>query len=364
MAERASLRVGILLSDGLSAQGGIGRVVSYLTRHLAAHRPDIATAVFRARYSTRAGLKHLTVPAALARFAAACRSLDVAHINIAPRGSTWRKMLFARVARLAGVPVLLHLHGSGYDEYYGTLSPTRQAAVRRFFGDADAVVVLSPFWRRFAEDTLGVPKTRITEIPNGVPEADPPVGSRPPAEEPHVLFLGVIGERKGIDVFLDALATLLLRGVPFRATVGGNGEVEAARGRAAELGLADRVAFIGWVDEARVDAELRRADLFVLPSRAENQPVAILEAMARSVPVVATRVGGIPEQLADGTAGLLVEAGDAEALAEAMAGLLRDAPRRTALGAAGRDRFTKHYALSACADRFAALYHRLADTAA
>jgi glycosyltransferase involved in cell wall biosynthesis len=356
---KGQVRVGVILSDGMTARGGIGRVVTYLVRQLQAHVPDVAPRVFRARYSTRAGLKHLTMPAALARFAAAAPGLHVIHINIAPRGSTWRKMAFARVARALGKPVLLHLHGSGYDDYYASRTPAQQAAIRRFFGGAEAVVVLSPYWHRFMTGTLGAPAERVHIIANGVPAADPPVAPRVVAATPTILFLGEVGERKGIDVFLRTLARLAGEGLPWRAVVGGNGAVEAAQAEAARLGIGDRIAFLGWVGEAEVDAQLRAADLYVLPSRAENQPVAILEAMARAVPVVASRVGGIPEQLADGAAGLLVEPGDPYMLADAIARLLADPELRARLGETGRERFAAHYALSACAERFAGLYRAL-----
>ena len=350
------VRVGIVLSDGLTSQGGIGRLTGYLVREFADRRTDIAVRVLPARLSTRGVLKHLTMPVALARFAVACRRLDVAHINVAPRGSTWRKMAFARVAAALGVPVLLHLHGSGYDQYYAGQGARRQAAIRRFFATAGAVVVLGPYWARFMAETLGVPAGRIHEIANGVPAAHPPVAPRATAAAPLIVFLGIVGERKGTDVLLAALAKLDAAGVAWRAVFGGNGEVDAAQAQAAALGLDGRVEFTGWVGEAEVDRLLRRADIFVLPSRAENQPVAILEAMARAVPVVSTDVGGIPGQVVDGETALLVRPGDAAALAAAIGRLIDDPGLRARMGAAGLARFESHFAVSVCADRFAALY--------
>ncbi|WP_293883612.1 glycosyltransferase family 4 protein [Sphingomonas sp.] len=353
-----AVRVAILLSDGLKAQGGIGRIMTYLTRALAAGHPEIKITTLRTRFAESGPMKHLTVPAALASFAVTLvrQHIQLVHINVAPRGSTWRKLLFEQLARRLGVPTVLHLHGSGYHEFYAGLSSRRQAAVRALFGRVRNVVVLGEFWQRFVIDVLGVAASRVVVIPNGVPAADPPV-VRLPAPVPAFLFLGIVGHRKGIDVFLGALAELRARGIGWSAVVAGNGEVAEARATSVALGLDDAVDFLGWVDEGRADTLLRAADIFVLPSRAENQPVSILEAMARATPVISTCVGAIAEQVVDGTTALLVDPGDVAALANAMAALAEDPARAVAMGVAGRARFEQHFSVEACAARFATLYH-------
>ncbi len=359
--------VGIILSDGLESKGGIGRIVGYLVTALAQRAPDIEPRVYRARWREHGIARHLTIPPALAAFAwdAARRRIRVAHINVAPRGSTTRKSLFAAVAQRLGVPVILHLHGSGYDDFFAAQSPARRARIARFFASAARVVALSDRWAGFVRDELGVPAARVVVIGNGVP-APPVADARPTADgtaPPHLLFVGLVGERKGVDVLLAALAQQAARGIAWRATIAGNGDIDAARAAATAYGIADRIAFPGWVDEDAVRALMRTADLFVLPSRAENQPIAILEAMAAALPVVATTVGAIPEQVVDGDTALLVPPANADRLAEALARLLPDAALRRRMGAAGRARFAAHFAIDGTADRFAALYRELAGAA-
>lgn len=352
-------RVAIVIPEGLSGRGGIVRVTAYLTRHIQAHIPDIKARVYRSRYSDQAVLKHLTAPLALAAFAVGCLAgrIDVAHINVAPRGSTWRKQFYQAVAKALGLRTVLHLHGSGYDQYYADLPAWRQAGVRAFFARADAVVALGDHWKRFMLTELRLPPAKVVEIPNGVPAALPAERARDAT--PAIAFLGEVGHRKGVDVLIDALARLKADGLAFTATIGGNGDLETARAQAERAGVIDRITFPGWVDEAGADKVLRAADLLVLPSRAENQPVAILEAMARGLPVVATRIGGIPQQVLDGETGLLVEPDDAAQLAQALAALILSPERRTAYGQAGLRRFEAHFSVAVCAERFAELYRSL-----
>lgn len=352
-------RVAIVIPESLSGRGGIVRVTAYLTRYIQAHIPDIETQVYRSRYSDNALLKHLTAPFALAAFAMKCATgrIDVAHLNVAPRGSTLRKQLYQTVAKSLGLRTILHLHGSGYDQFYADLPARRQTAVRAFFSRADAVVALGDHWKRFMLNELKLPPAKVVEIPNGVPAA-PPV-ARAPDATPVIAFLGEVGHRKGVDVLIDALARLKTDGLAFTATIAGNGDLDATRAHAERAKVIDRIAFPGWVDEAGADAVLRGADLLVLPSRAENQPVAILEAMARGLPVVATRIGGIPQQVLDGETGLLVEPDDAEQLAQALKSLILSPDRRVAYGKAGLERFEAQFSVAACAERFAELYRSL-----
>ena len=360
MTAATGIRVAILLSEGMDSRGGIGRVTAYFLRDLDRVASDIEVLPRASRLSDRPVIKHLSVPISLASFAFKLiwRRIDIVHINIAPRGSTWRKMIYAKTARLMGRRVLLHLHGSAYDEYFAGLDTPRRALVRRLFQRATRVVVLSDNWKQFAIGQLGVPTERVVEIANGVPRAEA-LAEKRTGEVPLIVTYGVLGRRKGTDVLLDALAELTRREVPWRAIIGGNGEVAEAIARAEELGIRQNIEFPGWVGEDVVDKGLREADIFVLPSRGENQPVSILEAMARATPVIATNVGGIPLQVDDRRTGLLVEPGDVAGLTDALQVLIADPARRAAYGAAALQRFEENFSSRACAERFADLYREV-----
>jgi len=356
-----SVKVLLVLPDGSEARGGIQRMALYLMREMASISPDIRIIEQRSRDARWGKLKHITT--GLLIFQIIFRLIfirpDIVHMNVAPRGSTFRKMSLASLVHVFKTPLILHLHGSGYHEFYASLSPRKRAMVRRFFQRATHVVVLGQFWYDFASNELGVAGDRLSTIGNGVPAAEP---AEPTTPTPVFAYMGLVGTRKGVDVLLDAFAELNRGGVDFHAQLGGNGEVETYRARAAELGLSDKVQFLGWIDEAGVDCILRAASVFVLPSRAENQPVAILEAMARGLPVVATDVGAIPETIVDRETGLIVPAGDASALASALRTLAQDPGRRRIMGSAGCARWRELYSITASAKRFSELYRRLSGS--
>lgn len=144
---------------------------------------------------------------------------------------------------------------------------------------------------------------------------------------PTVLFVGRLIPLKGLKELARALALLHQEGLPFRWVVVGDGPLRQPLGELVKtLGYADRVEFTGWVRPLSEElfALYRNADLLCLPSYAEGLPLVLLEAMANSVPVVASRVGGIPEIVRHEETGLLVEPGDVDALATSIKRLLTD----------------------------------------
>ena len=191
---------------------------------------------------------------------------------------------------------------------------------------------------------LGVPRARITVIPNGVDAARfvPPA----PLEEarralgadrsPLVGSVGCLAARKDYGTLLEALRLLGDRGLAFRAALVGDGpERDRLEARATALGLAGRVRFLG--ERADVDRLLPGMDVFVLSSREEGIPNALLEAMAAGRACVATAVGGTPEVLRDGETGWLVPPGEPGALADALEqALTRPGEARRRGEAAGR----------------------------
>jgi glycosyltransferase involved in cell wall biosynthesis len=177
------------------------------------------------------------------------------------------------------------------------------------------------------------------------------------------LALAALVPRKGLDVLLDALAEPALRGAPLVLWIAGDGPERAGlEARAASLGVAQRVRFLGQRND-KADL-LGACDLLVLASRREGLGVAALEAMACARPVVASRVGGLADAIVDGTTGLLVPPADPVALAAALARLASDAGLRARLGAAGPARIAERFAASQMCDAYARLYRELlAETA-
>lgn len=258
------------------------------------------------------------------------------HSHMAMRGSFWRKSLFNTLARVFGVRVIAHLHGSEFRQFVASQPRWRQYLVRRELEACACVVVLSASWAQLVHEIA--PGASVVEIPNHVDLPAATDARSTGADGPVVLFLGLVGDRKGVFDLLPAFARALGDSPAMRLVVAGNGEVARAERIAQELGIGGRVQFPGWVDGAAKESLLAGADIYVLPSHNENFPVSVLEAMARSLPVITTRVGGIPELVRDGVDGILVEPGDVAALAAALVALASDAELQRCLGASGRSR--------------------------
>lgn len=298
---------------------------------------------------------HFAVSLVRAAIACARGEASLLHVHVAAGGSVLRKGCFVAAARCFGVPALLHMHGADFVEFHDNLSAPLRWAVAALFRRADAVVVLGPRAAAHARHALGVRRERIHVLPNAVPVTDPAQVRGAPGRL-RLVFLGALSERKGLDTLLAALASPALAGHDWRLTAVGNGDRKQWRGEVIRLGLAHRVDLPGWMEGEGARALLAGADLLVLPSRQEAMPMAILEAMAAGVPVVATEVGEIPDLVLDGATGLLVPAGDADALAAAIARLLASPAERARLGRCARVRQRAMFALDRYPERLADIY--------
>ena len=163
-------------------------------------------------------------------------------------------------------------------------------------------------------------------------------------------------EGYGPDVLIEALGRLP-SGLAFEAVLtGGDGMKPMLEARTATLGLQDRVKFLGPLSHLQVLAMLADLDVFVMPSRREAWGVAAAEASACGLPVIGTRVGGIPEIVVDDETGILVPPDDVNALAAALARAISDGDLRARLGRGGRHLIEANYAWDKCVDRMEAVY--------
>lgn len=255
---------------------------------------------------------------------------DVVHLHAASYGSFVRKATLAALARLVGVPVVLHVHGAEFHTFHERSPRVVQSWIRSTLNASAVVLALGDRWA----DRLRTiaPAAPVVVVPNAViPVA--PAGEPADGEPVHVVFLGEIGNRKGAFTLIDAWAEVSAdAALPARLTIAGAGEFARAERRIAELGLAASVDLRHWLGPGEVAELLRSAQLLCLPSRDEGQPMAVLEAMANGLCVVASDVGGIPDLLAEDS-GVLIKPDDVDALAGALRSLIDDPAERAEIGA-------------------------------
>jgi glycosyltransferase involved in cell wall biosynthesis len=201
----------------------------------------------------------------------------------------------------------------------------------------------------YLRSEVGVPAARIIVVPNAV---ERPAGIRPVTRIRRFITVGSFTRNKGVDVLIRAFAVLAARSQEVELILVGDGEARpACEALAAELRVADLVSFLGYRTD--VPALLAEADVFVLPSREENAPIALLEAMAAGRVCIASAVGGVPGLLPPGS-GLLVTPGDVGALTGALAEVYDEPARAAAMGAAAAATAQRHDV-----DLIAGTYERL-----
>ena len=252
--------------------------------------------------------------------------------------------------------VILHLHGGAFPKVYDSLPDLAKLTIRFGFSCATRIVVLGKSWREYVCDTVGVEPRKVFIMRNAVPIPDQCCLEHHVGNTFRILFLGQIVEPKGVWDLLEALAGERVRCLPWTAILAGGGDLSECLRRLADLNLAERVQVPGWVDQGTVTQFLQRSHILVLPSYHEGLPMAVLEAMAHGLVVIATPVGAIPEVIADDQNGLLVPGRDPDALGEALARVMSDEHLRARLSGAAREYAVKELNVVSYARRMIALY--------
>ncbi|SFK92167.1 glycosyltransferase family 4 protein [Geodermatophilus ruber] len=295
----------------------------------------------------------------------AARQADVVHVQTAllPVLPLVRALLLCGAARLAGAGVLCHVHSgrlnSGRPEAFRPTRPYR-LLLRALRVTAHRVLAVAAPGERILREL--VPGLSVATVHNAVD-----VGAYSPAdpavEPPRAVYVGTLSRRKGMHDLVAALELLRDRGVALDLDVVGGGhevgeeEADELRNRIHRSGLPVRL--LGSLPPEEVTRALRGAQLFVLPSHWEGQPIAILEAMASGLPVVVTAVGANGDVVRDGVDGRVVPSHDPAALADALESLVRDPALRARMGADARSRAEKGYDRPVLAGRMLQEYRQL-----
>ncbi len=266
------------------------------------------------------------------------------------RGALLRDCALLLPTRWLFARTVFHFHAGGTATKLATLSLLERMLVRLALDAPDCSVRTSPL---SPPDGEALHSRLDVVVPNGIedPLASLPEGAveRAGGGRPVILFAGLLCASKGIDVLVEAAELLAREGRDFEVRAIGAWESPAYReqvlARVAALGLSERVRFPGVLTGERKTDAFSAADIFCFPSffEAETFGVAVLEAMAFALPVVASDWRGLPALVADGVTGFVVPTHDARAVATKLAVLLDQPDRRRAQGAAGRDLFLSRY---------------------
>ena len=281
----------------------------------------------------------------------------IVHVHTASYTSFWEKCFYIGFSRALRKAVVLHIHGSRFAEFCRDSRPLARKLIAATLGRCDRVLVLSQSWRGCLSGL--VDPERIVVIPNGID-----LRAYTPAEEekddaPFVLFLGAVTQRKGIYDLVRATAKTVQQFPALRCIIAGAGEIDRAAALARELGIPENVELAGPQIGSEKIGLLQRAWFLVLPSHAEGLPIAVIEAYACGLPVISTRVGGIPELLEDGVNGFLIDPGDIEALSGRLSKLIRDSDLRRAMGEKNVEVARSDYDMEICAARIGNVYQEL-----
>lgn len=345
----------LMIGTAPEGKGGVAAVVSGLRQQGLFERHQIRYLASHVEHGVGGKLRAMC-SASWQLLGACLGGRPIVHVHSASHASFYRKSLLLALARACGCPTIFHLHGGGFQQFAENEAglPMRWW-IRHTLERSSVVIALSDTWADFLRRYA--PRATVQVVPNSVRL---PVLATPTREQAgRIVFLGRSNRRKGTYDLLEAVAQLSAAWPQLQLYIAGDGELEQVRRRAAELGIADRVHLLGWIDTAQKDEELARAAIFTLPSHDEGLPMSMLEAMAAQKAIVVTPVGGIPQAVQDQDNGLLVPVADPSALAAALQRLLGDAALRQRLAVRARQTVAERYSSDVVLARIAAIYRQL-----
>jgi glycosyltransferase involved in cell wall biosynthesis len=251
-------------------------------------------------------------------------NIEIVHIHGASYYSFWRKRTIVNIAKIFNKKVIFHCHGAEFKLF----TSSHRDAVLKMLHKCDRVVCLSESWKQWFEQECGCENVVIIKNIISEPQLLDVLSNDGNCLK--MLFLGELGKRKGIYDLLDVIAEL--KEYDIQLYCGGNGDVDGVLKRVKDLKIEDKFKYLGWVGgDSKIDL-LNKCDVFVLPSYNEGLPISVLEAMSYGMPIVSTKVGGIPEIVLNDENGFLIEPGDKKGLCDALLKLKDNESLRSSMG--------------------------------
>lgn len=246
---------------------------------------------------------------------------DLVHVHSAFGASFTRSIPFIHLASKRGLPIINHLHADDWEAFYGTASARKRRLIVETYGKCSKVIALSQEWA----DTLSsvLPENKIAILENFTPmfEGD----FQPNRLNKTIVFISRLERIKGCDILPEICETVIKRIPDAIFLICGEGSMRDKMMKDFESrALGGNVKFLGWADAERKVDVLKQGSLFLLPSYGEGMPMCVLEAMGFGLPVVTTRVGGVPQIVENGKNGFLLEPGDARSIAGAVVRVLEN----------------------------------------
>ncbi|VVB51535.1 Trehalose synthase [uncultured archaeon] len=345
----------IMLGPSPTAKGGMATVTDIYRRSgLFEIWPTTYLTTYR---DGNAWTKIQTVTTAYLRFTRLLLGdrVQLVHAHVASYTSFWRICLFIFTALPLRPKIIIHVHSGSFGRFYEQSGPIRKKIIRFTLDKADRIIVLTDYTKRMMSNITS--NTKIVSVPNPyIPETSFKGKGR---RKNTILFLGNVGENKGVYDLLSAVKKLKIKYPQIKLVVCGKGEIKKATEFADKLGIGNLVEFPGWVSGEEKNRLLRESTIYALPSYYEGLGMGILEAMSAGTPVVASNAGGIPDVVEDGVEGLLVAPGDVDALAEALDKVLSDGKLREKMGAAGQKKIASQFMPEQVLPMLSELYSQL-----
>ena len=255
---------------------------------------------------------------------------DIIHIHSSFGPSFYRKMPFIYMASWAKKPIVNHIHGADFDEFFVNVSDKKKQQIKKVYNKCSVLIALSAEWKERLSQIVS--EDKITIIENYSTLHEEALKQRLDREcNNTVLFLGELGKRKGC-YDIPEIIRVVKKSIPdvkfILAGSGSENDEVAIKHLMVENNVAENVIFPGWVRGDTKDRLLRETDVFFLPSYNEGMPMSVLDAMGYGLPIVSTNVGGISKIVHDGENGYCCDAGDVDAFAMRIVELLRNPKKR------------------------------------
>lgn len=235
---------------------------------------------------------------------------DIIHMHMSERGSCIRKYIIFKLAKNKNKPVVIHMHGAEFKEYYNSLNNYRKSKILELLRGSEYVLTLGKNWNDYIKSIDDNINSIILRNSVKIPKEIVKLKS----DEFNILFLAVLEKRKGIYDFVEIAKKLLIEykgKKQIKFIVAGSGkEEDAIKKLTKEYNIDSKFEFVGWIDKDEKEKLFKKSHLYILPSYNEGLPMSILEAMSYGIPIISTNVGSIDEAVKNDENGYITKPGD------------------------------------------------------